>query len=655
MVSGAFRRLAGYLPAGRPLSEADWAMRHRMIRWILLLHAVGMPVFGLARDGATLPTLLRAAPLWLAWWLASMPRFSRRTRACLSTAGLLTASAVLVQMAGGLTEMHFHFFVMLFVITFYQDWATFLLAVVYVLIDHGVVGVVAPRTLYDHASAWQHPITWAGVHALFIAAAGVAAVINWRLAERAEETSQRLHEQLVFQATHDPLTGALNRREFELHVTDIRARAEQNASEHAIWVFDLDRFKIVNDTSGHAAGDALLRQLTKLVTATLPENAWLARLGGDEFGVLLPDCPLTEAATLAEAVRKAVARHRFGWERHTFMVGASIGVVPITATAGTPEELLKAADAACYAAKDAGRDRVHIYQMDDGALVEQHGNSQWASRIMSAIEEDRFELHYQPIVPIGAGAGGGDFGELLLRLREEDGTLAYPGAFMSAAERYELMPAIDRWVLTTALRTIGSAYRSGLIRAEDIYSINLSGASMGDDTFLAFVRARLSEQQMPARLICLEITESVAIRDLDVAIRFITELRIIGCRFALDDFGKGLSSFTYLKQLPVDFLKIDGAFVRGMLDDPVDRSMVEAVNRIGQGMGLRTIAEFVETEAILACLHDLGVDYAQGYATGRPAPLRDHLSARLAAVAHQPAGALSTSTALRTGGQGLRA
>ncbi|HVQ95687.1 MAG TPA: EAL domain-containing protein [Mycobacteriales bacterium] len=635
-MSSGLRRLAGFLPAGHPLSESDWALRHRVIMWVLLLHTVGVPLYGLAQHGGLLAPLLKAAPLWLTWWLAGRSRFSRRTRACLATFGLLTASAVLVEMSGGLIEMHFHFFVMLFVITFYQDWATFLLAVLYVLIDHGVVGTLAPRSLYDHVQAQQHPFTWAGVHALFIAAAAAAAVVNWRLAEGAEETARRLHEQLVIQATHDPLTGTLNRREFERVVAQAQQRAGKDGTEHAVWVFDLDRFKIVNDTSGHAAGDALLRQLTRLIVGSLPDTAQLARLGGDEFGVLLTDCSLTEAAAAAETVRRAVARYRFGWERHTFMIGVSIGVVPLTAVEGTAEELLKAADAACYAAKDAGRDRVHVYQLDDGALVEQHGNSQWASRIMAAIEEDRFELHYQPIVPLAAGAGAGSFGELLLRLREEDGTLAYPGAFMPAAERYELMPGIDRWVLATALATIGSAYRAGVIQADDIYSINLSGASVGDETFLPLVRTLLAEQQMPARLICLEITESVAIRDLDVAIRFINELRTVGCRFALDDFGKGLSSFTYLKQLPVDFLKIEGAFVRGMLDDPVDRSMVEAVNQIGQGMGLRTIAEFVETEALVVCLRELGVDYAQGYATGRPAPLRDHLSGRLETVGHRP-------------------
>jgi diguanylate cyclase (GGDEF)-like protein len=543
-----------------------------------------------------------------------------------ATLGLLTASAVLVHLSGGLIEFHFHFFVMLFVVTFYQDWATFLLAVVYVLVDHGVVGVISPRSLYDHPDAWASPVKWALVHALFIAAAGCAAVANWRLAERAQETERELVERLAYEASHDPLTGALNRREFEQCLAAAGERSGPDGTPYAVCVIDLDRFKIVNDTCGHAAGDALLRQLTLLIADALPGGARLARLGGDEFGLLVQGSP-DRAMAVAETVRSAVARHRFGWEQHIFMLGISIGVAPITSPAATVGELLQAADAACYAAKDRGRDRVHLYQPDDGDLATQHGNAQWAGRILAAIRENRLELHYQPIVPLAA-ADTGSFGEVLVRLRQPDGTLAYPGAFMPAAERYELMPAIDRWVVSTALATLGAAFRHGQAWPADIFSINLSGASIGDETFLAFVRARLAESKLPSRLICFEITETVAICNLDVAVRFITELRTIGCWFALDDFGAGLSSFSYLKQLPIDFLKIDGHFVRGILDDPVDRSMVESVNRIGQSMGLRTIAEFVETAAVLDCLHEMGVDYAQGYATGRPGPLRDHLAGR---------------------------
>jgi diguanylate cyclase (GGDEF)-like protein len=650
MVRSRIRALAGWLPQGSPLSEADWTLRHRTILRVLIAHAVGVFFVGLFRAYTPVQSLLYAAPMAILAWLAARPGANRRLRACLATTGLLTASAVLVQMSHGLIEMHFHFFVMLFVITFYQDWLTFLLAAAYVAIDHGVVGVLAPRILYNHADAWHSPVKWAIVHASFIAGAGVAAITNWRLVERAETAQRELSDRLAYQASHDPLTGALNRREFERRVGDALAAWRDAATapaaapaaggdgaadppeppeppeppDEVVCVIDLDRFKIVNDTCGHAAGDALLRQLTALIEAQVRRSDSVARLGGDEFGILLSRCPVPYALTRMEAVRAAIASYRFVWEQHTFMIGASIGVAAATRLTTSLDELLKSADAACYAAKDKGRDRVHLYQPDDVDLARQQGNSHWAGRILAALEQNRLELHYQPIAPIGAEASGA-YGELLLRLRQNDGTLAYPGAFLPAAERYSLLPAIDRWVVSTALGRLGEAYRVGAVTAADTYTINLSGASIGDEKFLAFARGRVAESGLPPGVVCFEITETVAISNFDVAVQFVQELRTVGCRFALDDFGSGLSSFAYLKRLPVDFLKIDGSFVRGMLLDAIDRAMVESVNRIAHEMGLRTVAEFVETEAILDCLREVGVDYAQGYAIGRPGPLADHL------------------------------
>jgi diguanylate cyclase (GGDEF)-like protein len=640
VVASWIRSLATWLPSGSPLSEADWTLRHRTILRVLIAHAVGVFFFGLFRAYTPLEAIGYAAPMALLAWLAEQQRFNRRLRACLATTGLLTASAMLVQMSHGLIEMHFHFFVMLFVITFYQDWVTFLLAAAYVGIDHGVVGVIAPRLLYNHADAWHSPVKWAIVHAAFISGAGIAAITNWRLVERAETAQRELADRLAYQASHDPLTGALNRREFERRVGDAltgwQAAAgpddadQPEPADEVVCVIDLDRFKIVNDTCGHAAGDAVLRQLTALIESQVRKTDSVARLGGDEFGILLSRCPMPHALSRMEAVRAAIAAYRFGWEQHTFMIGASIGVAAATRLTGSVDELLKSADAACYAAKDKGRDRVHLYQPDDVDLARQQGNSHWAGRILTALEEDRLELHYQSIVPITAPRTG-QFGELLLRLRQKDGTLAYPGAFLPAAERYALLPAIDRWVVSTAISRLAEAYRVGRVTAADTYTINLSGASLGDETFLAFVHARVGESLLPPGVVCFEITETVAISNFDVAVQFVEELRTVGCRFALDDFGSGLSSFAYLKRLPVDFLKIDGNFVRGILLDTIDRAMVESVNRIAHEMGLRTVAEFVESDAILDCLREIGVDYAQGYAIGRPGPLTDHLEALAAA------------------------
>jgi len=619
-------RVRGLLPQGSPLPEPSWRMRHRVILWVLILHAAGVFCFGLVRGFGSAHSLTEAAPLAVCAWLAGQERLGRRLRAGLATFGLLTASAVLVHLSGGLIEFHFHFFVVLFVITFYQDWFTFLLAIAYVGVDHAVVGVLAPQAVYNHAAAWRSPLKWAGVHALFVAGAAVAAVAKWRLTENAQAAERAMADQLAYHASHDPLTGVLNRREFERCLGEALTRSKTQHQEHVLCLVDLDRFKLVNDTCGHAAGDSLLRQLTGLLQAQLRSGDSLARLGGDEFGILLESCPLDRGLALADTLREAVAQCRFSWEQHTFSVGASIGVVPITPFSGDLDEVVQAADAACYAAKDTGRNRVHLYQPDDRELTRRQGESHWAGRILAAIDQDRLELYCQPIVPVTDHGPTGEFVELLLRLRDEDGALIPPGSFLPAAERYDLLPAIDRWVVATALAALAGRY-GGRGSVGDLYSINLSGASIGDETFLAFVRARLAEHRIPAKLICFELTETVAISDLAVAVEFIHELRALGCRFALDDFGSGLSSFAYLKNLPVDFLKIDGHFVRGIAHDSIDRAMVEAVNRIGHEIGLRTIAEFVESQAILDCLRELGVDYAQGYAIARPQPLADRLAA----------------------------
>ena len=621
------QRARGALPRGAPLPEVAWRQRHRVTLWVLSLHAVGVFWFGVVRGFGPAHSLTEAAPPALSAWLASQEWLSRRVRAGLATFGLLSASAVLVHLSGGLIEFHFHFFVMLFVITLYQDWVTFLLAIAFVGIDHGVVGLIDPHAVYNHAAAWRSPLKWAGVHALFVAGASVAAVANWSLTEKAQAGERALADQLAYQASHDALTGVLNRREFERCVSQALTKSRTQHQEHVLCLMDLDRFKIVNDTCGHVAGDTMLRQLTSVLQAGMRSGDSLARLGGDEFGILLESCPLERGRAIAEELREALARTRFVWEQRTFSVGASFGVVAVTAFTASVDEAVQAADAACYTAKGKGRNRVHVYQPQDGEFSRRQGDSHWAGRVLAAIREHRLELFSQSIVPVGSGAPAGDFVELLLRLRDEDGSLVPPAAFLPAAERYDLLPAIDRWVVATAFATLASSYRAGADPGGDLYSINLSGASIGDETFLAFVRAELAEHRIPPEIVCFELTETVAIGNLAVAVEFINELRALGCRFALDDFGSGLSSFAYLKNLPVDFLKVDGHFVRGIAHDSIDRAMVEAVNRIGHEMGLLTIAEFVETDAVLECLRELGVDYAQGYAISRPRPLAERMAA----------------------------
>jgi diguanylate cyclase (GGDEF)-like protein/PAS domain S-box-containing protein len=417
-------------------------------------------------------------------------------------------------------------------------------------------------------------------------------------------------------ASHDALTGLLNRREFEQRVRAIVEHHDAEDGQHAVLYLDLDQFKVVNDTSGHAAGDELLRQVGALLRPRLREGDVLARLGGDEFGVLLPHCPPAPALRIAEALRKAIVDFRFAWKNRSFTIGVSIGLVNLADGPHTLASALSAADAACYLAKDKGRNRVQVYRPEDSEVALRRGEMEWVHRLHRALAEDRLCLFSQPIRAMHAPGAHSDHQELLVRLIDENNELIPPIAFIPAAERYHLMPSIDRWVIRTAFRVITERRAAG--NTSGTYAINISGASIGDDQFLDYVRESFARFRIPHASICFEITETTAVTSLSKAADFIGALREPGCRFALDDFGVGVSSFTYLKQLPVDYLKIDGSFVKNMLTDPVDAAMVEAIHRIGRVMGKQTIAESVETAATLDALRSVGVDYAQGHAIAPP-------------------------------------
>lgn len=440
-------------------------------------------------------------------------------------------------------------------------------------------------------------------------------------------------EQVSWQASHDALTGLINRHEFERRVAALLEDSAASGRVHVLLFLDLDQFKVVNDTCGHAAGDELLRQVSRALAASVRQSDALARLGGDEFGVLLCDCPVEPAQRAAEALRRAVEEFCFSWQDKRFKVGVSIGGVVMDETTRTLAQVLSTADAACYLAKDSGRNRVHLVAGDDHAVVERHGQMEWVSRIHKAIEEDRFCLHYQSIVPVGGGAEEGDHFELLLRMVDEANRPVPPMAFIPAAERYHLMPAIDRWVVRTAFRAFARGYAPGGGRRLATAAINLSGATITDPNFLGFLREQFAEHGVPPARICFEVTETATIANLTRAGDFIAEMKRLGCRFSLDDFGSGMSSFAYLKNLPVDYLKIDGGFVKDMHNDPIDAAMVEAIHRIGHVMGIATIAEFVESEEILARLRAIGVDYAQGFGIARPRPLAELLPAPRVALA----------------------
>ena len=438
---------------------------------------------------------------------------------------------------------------------------------------------------------------------------------------------QSMARRMAFLASHDPLTGLLNRREFETRLNQVLESAQAGQREHALLYLDLDQFKIVNDTCGHIAGDELLKQLANHMQKEIRASDVLARLGGDEFGVVLEDCSVDKAKQIAELLRQSVKDFRFLWESRTFEIGVSIGLVPISRDSGGITEVLSAADSACYVAKDHGRNRIHIYQPGDRAMAQRRGEMQWVHRLRQGLENNSFDLYCQAIVPLSEEASpSARFYEILVRVQDED--LVLPAAFIPAAERYHLMPSIDRWVIRTVFSMLeehqarsGGGEAAGSAR----FAINLSGQSLGDEKFLEFVMQQFAQHRISPASICFEITETAAIANLARARDFIARFKSMGCQFALDDFGSGLSSFGYLKSLSVDYLKIAGDFIEGMVEDPVDHAMVEAINQIGHVMGLTTIAESVENAPILNSIREMGVDYAQGLGIDTPKPLHQVL------------------------------
>ena len=425
--------------------------------------------------------------------------------------------------------------------------------------------------------------------------------------------SRQMEEMLTYQATHDALTGLLNRVEFEKRLHEFCRRSRLNNEKHSICYLDLDQFKIVNDTCGHHAGDELLRQLSDVLNDKLRTGDTFARLGGDEFGILLNNCNLDIGYKIANNLRKTVEEFRFPWKDKTFSVGVSIGLVEINKVHNKSTDIMSLADSACYAAKDAGRNRVHIHKSDDNELLNRWGQMEWATKIKQALDEDRFCLARQQIERTANNKSASKRYEIFVRMLDENGNIIPPGAFIPAAERYSLMTSIDDWVIRHTLKWMLTTDE-----ALDHIAINLSGTSINNNEFLHTLKSYLQDTKIDTTKLCFEITETAAISDVQQAKKFFLELKEFGCQFSLDDFGSGISSFGYLKSLPVDYLKIDGMFVRDILTDEIDHAMVESIHNVGRLMGLKTIAEFVENQDIQNKIANIGIDFVQGYHVGKP-------------------------------------
>ncbi len=433
---------------------------------------------------------------------------------------------------------------------------------------------------------------------------------------------KHVEKKLNHMAYHDGLTGLINRREFENRLRNILEKTHLEDQEHALLYIDLDQFKIINDTCGHFAGDELLKQLANILSGSVRHNDVLARLGGDEFGVILENCQSGRALIIAEEILNNVRNFKFVWKTKSFSVGASIGLVVLDASTPSMQELLSRADMACYAAKDLGRNRVHVYEEGNLDLQQRHGEMRWVGRINNAFELEQFRLYYQDIIPLQDTAAL-PHREILLRMVNDDGGVVLPATFIAAAERYGLMQRIDQWVISAVLIWLEKRCQQNETLDFGRVFINLSGTSLGDESFLTFIREKIREIAHLTRYLGFEITETSAIADFANAEKFISEVKKAGCQVALDDFGAGMSSFSYLRSLPVDFIKIDGSFVRTMLDDPMDMAIVRSINQVGHVANIKTIAEYVETAEVEQALAGMGIDYAQGFRISRAKPLDD--------------------------------
>jgi diguanylate cyclase (GGDEF)-like protein len=427
---------------------------------------------------------------------------------------------------------------------------------------------------------------------------------------------------LRYQAQHDDLTGLINRREFETRLERNLKGVHKAGAQHVLCYLDLDQFKLVNDTCGHAAGDELLKQISALLAHRIRDRDTLARMGGDEFALLLENCSLADANQISDALLKLVRDYRFIYGDKIFNVGVSIGLVVINSSFETVSEVIHAADSACYSAKEAGRNQSFLFNAGDIAVVQRRSSVEAVADITDKIGDEQFMLYCQPIVPLSSRVPKQHHYEVLIRKINSDGKIMLPPAFIPSAERYHLMPNIDRWVIKNTLDAYRKLLNISFEACDYVFSINLSGTSLSDKSLLGYIREQFAIYAVPPQSICFEITETAAVVNLKNTIQLVASLRKMGCGFALDDFGSGMSSFMYLKNFEVDYLKIDGSFIKDMHTNKIDHAMVRSIHSIAEAMNIQTVAEFVENDVILKELKLIGIHYGQGFHLGAPMPMK---------------------------------
>jgi diguanylate cyclase (GGDEF)-like protein len=594
------RRCGDFLPAGHALPDDVWEQRHTGIVLLLWVHAVVLTGFALFVNDSVLHSLAEGAPMVIAALLAGMTRLGRKPRAAAASFGLITASALLVHLSGGYVEMHFHFFVVVAVMTLYQDWVPFSLAVGYVALHHGLLGVLSPTSVFNHPSAWERPWEWAMIHAAFLLAASVANLLAWRLNEH--------------QALHDALTSLANRALLKDRVEHALARLSREGRPIAVLFLDLDRFKAVNDTAGHTAGDQLLRMVGDRLKGCVRAGDTIARLGGDEFAILLEDLQDPRDAAMAARRMLDVLAEPFMLRDRQVTIGASIGISVGTSGRQRYETLVRDADVAMYAAKSAGRGRFAMFEAGMHEVLVRRLKLEEDLRL--AVDRGEFMLQYQPIVELDRGQLAGV--EALIRWAHPKRGLVPPSEFISAAEDTGLIVPIGAWVLREACRQARAWHAEYPDQPPLRISVNLSTRQLEQQRIVRDVTEALAESGLDPQYLVLEVTESVLMEDTEANIATLGCLKELGVRLAIDDFGTGYSSLSYLRRFPVDLVKIDKSFIDGITGGPEESALARAIISLGQTLRLHTVAEGVEHSAQFDELRELGCPLGQGFHFARP-------------------------------------